>query len=115
MLKDTVAILLVLGGVVIAGAQGGDDKAAAPPVEVDVSRVPLSAALRFDAAIERLSLDCAVPPAHVRNAWNEHAARSGMRRRAARRTPVLPATPLPVTPEVFSRGGVGQTGLSSGS
>jgi hypothetical protein len=111
MLKDTVAILLVLGGVVIAGAQGGDDQPARP-VEVDVSRVPLSAALRFDAAIGRLSLDCAVRPARLRSVLNAHAARTGVRRRAVKRLPVPAAPPLP---EVASRGGVDQTGLSSGS
>jgi hypothetical protein len=91
MLKDVVAVLLVVGGVVLAGAQS-DEGLQARPAEADISGPALVASGAIDGALDPLPLDSAVRFFRVRNATNGDASRLTARRRPQRRVSCRTAT-----------------------
>ena len=92
MLKETIAVFLVAGGVAVALEATSDDESGAPPVQRNAWRAPaleVSADLRLDAALTRLPLESAGGATRMRCAIGAHTVRdrtaTTMRKRVASR------------------------------
>jgi hypothetical protein len=87
MMKEAVAILMVVAGVVVAGRAGSRDDDPMALAVGDRIALDLPADIRLDAALMKLPLSCAGPAAR--------AHRSPVHRRANRRAcgPRVTATP----------------------
>jgi len=90
MLKETIAVFLVVAGIAVALADTRDDEPVALSVQHDVRRLALQVSddLRLDAALTRLPMECAGPATRMRRAISEHTVRDRMataRKRIARR------------------------------
>ena len=99
MLKETISVFLVVGGVAIALAATRDDETALP-VQHDARRLPLldvSDDLRLEAALIRLPMEYGVPATRMRRAFGEHTVRdrTAMARKPAARRECPHSIPAP--------------------
>jgi hypothetical protein len=89
MLKETIAVFLVAAGVALALADSRDDEPVALSLRHDSRNLPLdvSADLRLDAALTRLTMESASPATRMRPGISELTLRDGTatpRKRVAR-------------------------------